>query len=339
MAEQEAIRIVVRDACSTCGGELPVRVQGSGRQKRFCSPGCWPSSYKSHRPKPRSVRDFGSGSGSGSTWTCVVCGLEFHLPTRPTRRKCCSTACLLVRSRTAALGRKYPNRSKRFRECVVCRTQFTKRNTGSKGLCCGRRCGFAFMAWQGLLSRQVRERALALDAPRRKQEREEKARIRAEQAQRAQRQAYTEHVIAKRKSQTDEGFECGRCGKRFYPSWGDKRRKFCSSTCANRQSRSTARKQYGRKHTDRARKKGVPRCYSIRSTKVFERDGWRCQLCGKRIPKRLQGTNDDRAPSIDHIIPLSHPESPGHVWSNVQCAHRACNTAKSARARGQLRIF
>lgn len=69
---------------------------------------------------------------------------------------------------------------------------------------------------------------------------------------------------------------------------------------------------------------------------LFQRDKWTCQLCGGRAPKRLIGTRDPFAPTIDHIIPLS--KGGPHTWDNVQCAHARCNMSKRATLKGQLRI-
>lgn len=88
----------------------------------------------------------------------------------------------------------------------------------------------------------------------------------------------------------------------------------------------------------RAKRKGVAYQRGIRPAEVFARDGWRCQLCGIRTPKRLRGTYQPNAPEVDHIVPLSVAGSPGHVWSNVQCACRRCNMDKGNRTIGQLRL-
>lgn len=61
---------------------------------------------------------------------------------------------------------------------------------------------------------------------------------------------------------------------------------------------------------------------------VFARDGWKCQLCGVDTPRRLRGSYEPNAPELDHIVPLS--KGGGHTWANVQCACRACNSAKGA---------
>lgn len=125
---------------------------------------------------------------------------------------------------------------------------------------------------------------------------------------------------------------CKHCGMGFTPAYGDARRAFCSKRCGKK----FARRGISKCHTARARRFGVPRCYSIKPEAVFARDGWRCQLCGCATPERLRGTYNDRAPELDHIIPLS--KGGGHTWDNVQCACRACNGAKGNNVQGQLRI-
>jgi hypothetical protein len=62
---------------------------------------------------------------------------------------------------------------------------------------------------------------------------------------------------------------------------------------------------------------------------IYLRDVWRCQmpecLCpaGRPIDPRLQGTESDWAPSIDHVVPLRDggPDTAG----NKRAAHRYCN--------------
>lgn len=90
------------------------------------------------------------------------------------------------------------------------------------------------------------------------------------------------------------------------------------------------------KHERRAKRAGVPYVYGIKPHAVFERDAWRCQLCGCKTPKRLRGRMVDRAPELDHIIPLS--KGGGHVWVNLQCVCRKCNMKKNDKPLGQLRL-
>lgn len=69
---------------------------------------------------------------------------------------------------------------------------------------------------------------------------------------------------------------------------------------------------------------------------VGERDGWRCHLCGRHIDRQLSG-NDERGPTIDHLVPVS---SGGRdVLENVALAHRRCNVARGNRGEVQLRLL
>lgn len=82
-----------------------------------------------------------------------------------------------------------------------------------------------------------------------------------------------------------------------------------------------------------AMKRGVD-ADSIDPIKVFERDKWRCHICNIKTPRKLRGTYDDRAPELEHIVPLSQGGT--HTWGNVACSCRKCNGAKGATAFGQL---
>lgn len=72
--------------------------------------------------------------------------------------------------------------------------------------------------------------------------------------------------------------------------------------------------------------------------KVFERDGWRCQMCRRPTPKKLKGKPKANAPELDHIIPLARGGE--HSYRNTQLLCRACNSAKSDKDVGQqMRLF
>lgn len=128
--------------------------------------------------------------------------------------------------------------------------------------------------------------------------------------------------------------QCGECSRLFTVTFreGDgSRRRFCSVACSRRAFRR------GQKHPEsRARRAGVPYEYGIKPEQVFDRDGWRCQLCGHRTPRSLRGKNQPRSPEVDHIVPIA--AGGGHTWDNVQCACRSCNIKKKARPQGQLRL-
>lgn len=123
---------------------------------------------------------------------------------------------------------------------------------------------------------------------------------------------------------------CRECRKTFLPAYGDKRSQFCGSRCALR----FAGRFHKIRRRSRQRETGTERFSPV---EIFERDGWRCQLCSRPTPCRLRGTHDPQAPELDHIEPLSLGGP--HTRANVQTSCRACNVEKGARCRGQLRLF
>lgn len=123
---------------------------------------------------------------------------------------------------------------------------------------------------------------------------------------------------------------CTECGVLFTPrahaSGGPNR--FCSKACCDRH-------RWDKWSATRYAKVGSAR--RVSATKVFQRDGWRCQLCGVKV-RRLKGRRfDDRSPHLDHIIPLRAGGE--HSYLNVQCLCRKCNLSKGSKALGQLRLF
>lgn len=137
--------------------------------------------------------------------------------------------------------------------------------------------------------------------------------------------------------------ECVSCGGARTPKPYD--RKLCDECReANRlQTKERAKQTFkasGRKAAQRKARKLRLRGVSVESVNpltVLERDKWTCQLCGVKTPKRLRGTYDDRAPEVDHIIPIA--QGGEHSYRNTQCACRKCNLMKSGTAMGQMRLF
>ena len=72
------------------------------------------------------------------------------------------------------------------------------------------------------------------------------------------------------------------------------------------------------------------------NTYIFDRDGWICQICGRKINSRRKYP-DPLSASIDHIVPLSKGGADSPV--NVQASHLRCNMGKHATNKGQLRLF
>lgn len=122
---------------------------------------------------------------------------------------------------------------------------------------------------------------------------------------------------------------CAVCLSLFYSKGG--RARYCSKSCQKKGCAS------GGSHRKRARLAGV--FYEpVNKIAVFNRDGWKCQICRKPTPKSKMGTNHPNAPTLDHRIAIANGGA--HSYSNIQCACRSCNSVKSAGpALGQLPLL
>ncbi|MFE7717503.1 HNH endonuclease [Nocardia rhizosphaerihabitans] len=60
---------------------------------------------------------------------------------------------------------------------------------------------------------------------------------------------------------------------------------------------------------------------------IYERDNWTCQLCMMPVDPELDPRTDRMGATLDHIFPKSRGGSAD--WSNLQLAHRACNSTKN----------
>lgn len=148
-------------------------------------------------------------------------------------------------------------------------------------------------------------------------------------------------LFSKKKYAEENYYVCKKCGKKFFRKYrtGDEHR-YCSRKCAGNgvpgRSSDPSRHKKG-SHRRRAKIYNVD-FETIDVLKVFERDMWRCQICGKKTPKEKRGTGYSNAPEIDHRVPMS--KGGGHLYRNVQCACRKCNNVKSNKSnRGQLPLF
>ena len=124
---------------------------------------------------------------------------------------------------------------------------------------------------------------------------------------------------------------CLECSTEFQVTHA--RQRICSKRCANRR----LKRKFGKHYRHRARHHGVA-YESVNRVKIFERDGWCCQICGGKTPKRLTGTTHARAPELDHRVPMALGGS--HTWANCQCACRRCNARKGGvLIVGQMPLF
>lgn len=134
-------------------------------------------------------------------------------------------------------------------------------------------------------------------------------------------------------------YTCAHCSKTFGSA--EMRHTYCSKRCkvdaweaANPEAAKALARIHGAKR--QARMKGAD-AENVDPFKVFERDRWRCHLCGIRTPKSARGTYQDNAPELDHLQPLSRGGQ--HTYANTACCCRRCNIAKGAKPLGQLLLI
>lgn len=89
------------------------------------------------------------------------------------------------------------------------------------------------------------------------------------------------------------------------------------------------RREYGRKR--RAMCASVE-YESFDALEIFERDGWKCQLCGDPVDSSLMWP-DPMYPTLDHCTPVSRGGP--HTRANCQLAHMVCNARKSNQMEGE----
>lgn len=71
-------------------------------------------------------------------------------------------------------------------------------------------------------------------------------------------------------------------------------------------------------------------------TEIFDRDSWRCGICGGRIAHR-RAYPDPLSVSLDHVVPLARGGT--HTRANTQAAHLRCNLRKHCGGTDQLRLI
>ena len=123
---------------------------------------------------------------------------------------------------------------------------------------------------------------------------------------------------------------CKKCGKSFAATNGGGLHQGTCDACLIEAKKVSRRIS---KALRRARTRGA-QYEQIDPIKVFERDGWRCHMCGTKLKRKDRGTFKDMAPELDHIITLA--EGGTHTWENVACSCRKCNGAKGSRSFGQM---
>ena len=118
--------------------------------------------------------------------------------------------------------------------------------------------------------------------------------------------------------------ECTICGNEYELNRGINYDSVCSDKCLKKKIQNTRREAKRRR---KARLKNVI-VVLFKDTEIFIRDGYKCHLCGRKLNPTNQVPHP-RAPTIDHIIPVSRGGS--HTRRNVKCACFICNSLKGDR--------
>lgn len=201
------------------------------------------------------------------------------------------------------------------RLCAVCGISFLRQQRrADAALCCSRECGFELIRQRGALSRLIT-------------------------AEKRLYARWSKRANAPPKPAPKPDKVCRDCGVEV--AKGTQRCDLCRATATERNKHRAKFSEASKvaKRTAKARRKAIERgthAERFDPFEIFERDRWRCHLCGCKTPKRLRGTYQDRAPELDHIVPLS--KGGQHTRTNTACSCRKCNHAKGGRPLGQLRL-
>lgn len=95
------------------------------------------------------------------------------------------------------------------------------------------------------------------------------------------------------------------------------KRRFCSPGCSQASGRSRREKRLNGVFIE-----------EVSKTVVADRDKWTCQLCNKRVLKKLSYPHP-MSWSLDHVVPISLGGE--HSYANAQLAHLVCNIRKGNR--------
>jgi len=146
--------------------------------------------------------------------------------------------------------------------------------------------------------------------------------------------------------QSREKYEA-RTGVCLRPASGDRQCRFCDRLITPDHALGRGRSVCDYCNLHRGTFKSRAMLYGVAYTHVprrgiFERDGWRCQLCRKRVLKTARRNKNTkrlhpRTASIDHIIPMVRGGP--HAEHNCQCTCLSCNVKKNAKMIGQTRLF
>jgi len=305
--------------CRQCGKQIPIKA-GKKQRKVYCSNLCRIKASTSQRKRYNKI--------------CKYCGKHYSTPRKV--QKYCSRKCEGSWLRQEAA-------KKRMRICQWCGKEFVmnfmsgKARSGEvqEGLFCSRKCRWDWVKERTRTKNLIEhpqkhniyfnicEICGKLYTAKNKLDKYCSYECRYKRAKTYMRMKYKEEWIPR-------VFKCKGCGRLVELEYGEKKSVFCSEQCAKRYHHNSRRPK------QRAEANGVYYEY-VNPLKVFKRDGWKCQLCGKKLKPKDRGKFIDNAPELDHIIPWA--KGGEHSYRNTQCTCRKCNGDKNDKELGQLRMF
>lgn len=116
---------------------------------------------------------------------------------------------------------------------------------------------------------------------------------------------------------------CAACGEMF-------KRSNASMTCP---ACATLRRRSSEQRRRERERRGDT---SIHWRPLGERDGWRCHICCKPVPRVGGNAEHMNGATVDHLLPIA--DGGEHEWHNVALAHRSCNLARGTAGSVQLRL-
>lgn len=250
---------------------------------------------------------------------CAYCGKEFAMNRRGRPRRFCSDLCR---------ERFRPNKVQPTIHCAHCGKLFQRFN--AQGTLCSNACKVAsHRVRRGGRSVQVRKEITRVRAmPERVRLSLKRARLISAKAADIRRRKH--HCCVQCRVKLDgsnlKARYCSDCLVEHRTEWA---KAYHKSPVGKRRKRAD-------RALRRARQRGA-KSEVFDPIEILSRDGWRCHLCGASTPKRLRGSYHERAPELDHIVPLAKGGS--HTRLNAACACRKCNIDKGDRLLGQLRLL
>lgn len=121
---------------------------------------------------------------------------------------------------------------------------------------------------------------------------------------------------------------CCVCGQHFASSKRRGREWHCKE-CVTETERDQTKAAKARR---KALQRGAFKADRVYRKRVFERDKWKCHICGGRIDKSLRAPDRGSA-TLDHIVPLAFGGE--HTMHNIKAAHYGCNSRRGHHAEFQ----